>query len=212
MRVSSIIVKSEHVDEVMKRLEGVRLSDPTDHDTVDWIDGPFLCEYPWRNTWSRTGYEAFEEGFRSLKGLKYVRPVIRHVWESQLDKSLSEGARFCLPHPWIGQRMGLRPNLQRPGEVIDEVTGNTVFLDPYHGSSGWAALVNEAKLFQFLQQENLDCLWFVAGERNSYPSGQHGDFACRYFGGVYRRCDGTWIGHQWHDDEVRANKQPDPDS
>ena len=41
------------------------------------------------------GYEAFEEGFRSLKGLKYVRPVIRHVWESQLDKSFSEGARFA---------------------------------------------------------------------------------------------------------------------
>ena len=54
-RVSSILVKSEHVDEAMKRLGGVCLSDPTDHDTVDWIDGPFLCEYPWRNTWWRTG-------------------------------------------------------------------------------------------------------------------------------------------------------------
>ena len=205
VRVSSIIVKRQDVEAALQRLRGTRLSDPSDHGAVDWTDGPFLCEYPWRNTWSRRGWEAFEEGARSLKGLSYIRPIIRHVWESHLDASLSEGLRFCLPHPWIGQRMGLRPNLQRPGQVIDGVTGNTVFLDPDRGGSGSVALVNVEKFSEFLRQENLECLWFVAGERNSYPSGQHGDYACRYFGSVYRRRDGEWFGNRWHEDERGPN-------
>jgi hypothetical protein len=204
VRVSSIIVKSEDADEAMKRLEGARLSDPTDHGPIDWTDGPFLCEYPWRNTWSRRGWEVVEEGFRSLKGLNYIRPIVRHVWESHLDASLSEGLRLCLPHPWIAQQMGLRPDLTNPGQLVDGRTGETVFLDPGRASSGWAALVHEEKFFQFLRQENLECLWFVAGERNSYPSGQHGDFACRYFGSVYRRSNGAWIGQRWHQDQPRT--------
>jgi hypothetical protein len=180
------------------------LSDPTGHETIDWTDGPFLCEYPWRNTWSRSGYEAFEVGFSTMEDQQYLRPIIRHVWESHLDASLSEALRFYLPHPWIGQCMGLKPNLQNPGELLDVRTGETVFMDPGRGTSG-AALVNEQKFFEFLRQEGLECLWIVAGERNSYPSGRHRDFACRYFGSVYRREGDSWTGSRWHEDQTHRD-------
>lgn len=205
VRVSSIIVTRADVEVVFEKLKGQQLSDPSDHDAVDWTDGPFLCEYPWRDTWTRED-DAFEEGFRSLKGIRYMRPVARHVWESHLDISLSEGARFCVPHPWVGSRMMLRPCLQRPGELLDARTGEVAFLDPSRGASGRGALVDEDKFFEFLGQENLECLWIIAGERNAYPSGIAGDFACRYFGSVYRRENGSWIGHRWHEDRKRLRK------
>ena len=76
--------------------------------------------------------------------------------------------------------MGLKPDLLRPGELLDARTGETVFMDPGRGTSG-AALVNEEKFFEFLQREGLECLWIVAGELNSYPSRQHGGFRLSLF-------------------------------
>ena len=46
VRVSSIIVRHEHVRKVCTQLDNARLSDPTDHNTIDWADEPFFCEYP----------------------------------------------------------------------------------------------------------------------------------------------------------------------
>jgi hypothetical protein len=108
--------------------------------------------------------------------------------------------------------MGLKPLLQKPGELIEGLTSETVFMDPDCGSSGRVALVNEEKFLEFLRQENLECLWFVAGERNAYLSGRPGDYACRYFGSVYRRRAGGWIGNCWHEDEMRAEDQTKADA
>jgi hypothetical protein len=125
------------------------------------------------------------------------------VWERHLDLSLQSGSSVCIPNPWIGKKLCLKTNLSRPGELIAESDGQTVFLDPTVGISGSsAALINKAKFLEFLKQEKLECLWIVAGERNSWPSGQHGDYSCRSFASIYRWTGKEWTGHKWHEDKM----------
>ena len=204
VRISTILVESASADSAIARLKGNRLADPSGHETIDWTDGPFLCEYPWRNTWE-TDYDIYEEGYRSLSGIRYIRPVARHVWEGHLDLSLKNGSSRCIPNPWLGKKLGLRANLERPGEFVTESDHEIVFVDPSVNDSGSsAALIDGARFSDFLEKEKLECIWIVAGELNSYPSGKHGDYACRSFASVYRRTGGKWVGERWHDDTTRS--------
>lgn len=207
VRVSTILLEAESVDAAITKLKGCRLADPSGHETIDWTDGPFLCEYPWRNTW-QPDYDIYEDDqIGNFSGIRYIRPVARHVWERHLDLSLQSGSSVCIPNPWIGKKLCLKTNLSRPGELIAESDGQTVFLDPTVGISGSsAALINKTKFLEFLKQEKLECLWIVAGERNSWPSGQHGDYSCRSFASIYRWTGKEWTGHKWHEDKMGDTK------
>lgn len=205
VRISTILVDSHHADSAMKKLKGCRLSDPSGHECLRWTDGPFLCEYPWRNTWEYRE-TVFEEGRfgRLSPSIKYIRPVAEHTWEGHLDLSLKEGFSSHIPHPWMAEKMGLKYDFDQPGSFVSALD-NPVFFDPSIGYSGSsAALINKTKFFEFLKNEGLDCIWIVAGERNSYPSGNHGDFACRYFASTYRWSGSKWFGDKWHHDETRG--------
>jgi|GEM_PF-588119 len=201
VRISTLIVKSDDVESAMTALKGKRLADPSGHDAVNWTDGPFLCEYPWRNTW-QPDYDIFEEGFyNNFTGIKYILPVARHVWESHLDLSLYNGSSMCIPNPWIGEKLLLKANADTLGEFINK-DGQIIFMDPTVGTSTHtAALINKAVFFDFIKAEGLECLWIVAGERNSWPSGN--DFSCRSFASIYRWNGSKWAGYKWHKDEER---------
>lgn len=207
VRVSTILVEASKVNDVMRKLQGSRLSDPSGHETIDWTDGPFLCEYPWRNTWKVDNDNLFEtDDFRHFKNIRYMRPVARHVWESHLDMSLKDGSAVYLPNPWLGARLGLRPNLARRGQTVGP-NNQVFFLDPTTDRSGSHCAVVDKQLFlRFLEGEKLNCVWIVAGERNSWPSGHHGDYSCRSFGAVYRWTKRGWTGRRWHKDEKRTHQ------
>jgi hypothetical protein len=126
------------------------------------------------------------------------------VWESHLDLSLHDGSSICVPNPWIGEKLGLKPNLDRIGEFVAETDGKTVFIDPAVGISGSsAALINREKFLSFLKQEKIECLWIVAGELNSWPSGKARDYSCRSFASIYRWLEKDWTGVRWYKDNSR---------
>lgn len=205
VRVSTILVRSDEVKAAMTVLKGKRLADPSEQDAIDWTDGPFLCEYPWRNTW-QSDYGIFEEGdMENFGGIKYIRPIARHVWESHLDLSLQHGASMCIPNPWIGRKLGLKADLDHFGEFIHISGGQRIFMDPtVDVPASSAALINKTVFFDFLKAEGLECLWIVAGEHNSWPSdGGGNDYSCRSFAGIYRWAGRKWTGYKWHNDEGR---------
>jgi hypothetical protein len=200
VRVTTILVDAESVGTTISKLKGCRLADPSGHETQDWTDGPFLCEYPWRNTW-QADYIWEDSGMRNFSGLRYIRPVARHAWESQLDLSLKNGSSIYIPSPWLGEKLGLKVNLGRLGEFVSEYGGQVIFMDPSVGIYGpSAALIDKARFFNFLENERLECLWIVAGERSSWPSGRHGDYSRRSFAGVYQWTGEKWIGNRWYAD------------
>jgi hypothetical protein len=204
IRVSTILVKTDAVEATISKLKNSKLADPSGHETINWTDGPFLCEYPWRNTW-QPDYDIYEDdNIGNFSGIRYIRPVAQHVWESHLDLSLHDGSSICVPNPWIGEKLGLKPNLDRIGEFVAETDGKTVFIDPAVGISGSsAALINREKFLSFLKQEKIECLWIVAGELNSWPSGKARDYSCRSFASIYRWLEKDWTGVRWYKDNSR---------
>jgi hypothetical protein len=205
VRVSTILVEVHAVGAAISKLKNCRLADPNGHEAIDWTDSPFLCEYPWRNTW-RADCSPYEDGsISNFAGIRYMRPVARHLWESPLDSSLQNGASVCIPHPWIGAKLGLRPHVDYVGKFVAETDRQTIFIDPTVGmSDASAAFVNKERFFKLLKDEGLECLWIVAGERNAWPSGHHRDYACRSFASIYRWTEQGWRGEQWHKDERRS--------
>ncbi|WP_454060861.1 hypothetical protein [Candidatus Nitrospira salsa] len=201
VRVSTILVQKDAVCRSMSQLHKTQLSDSTGLDPMDRTDGPYLCEYPWSNTWSSHREDYEDNGFGNLAAIKYIRPVTRHVWESHLDTSLTEGSSIYIPDPWIGQKLGLGPNLDHVGEFISNTDGKTVFLDPTVGTTAHpAALIDRKKFFDFLESEKLECLWIVAGEINAWPSGKLGDYSCRSFASICRWRRKKWEVKKWHID------------
>jgi len=201
VQVSTILVEKDAVRRSMSQLYKTQLSDSTRYDPIDRTDGPYLCEYPWSNTWS-SHREVFEyNDFGTLAAIKYIRPVARHVWESHLDASLTKGSSIYIPHPWIGQKLSLAPKFDHLGEFVSTTDGQTIFLDPTVGiSAPSAALIDKKMFFDFLESEKLECLWIVAGEINAWPSGKHGDYSCRSFASVYRWVGKKWEGNKWSED------------
>ena len=197
VRVSTILVKND-ADFVISKLKGGRLASSAELETLEWIDGPFLCEYPWRNTW-QTDYGVYEDRAMSeFSGIRFIRPVARHEWERGLDLSLENGSSVCIPNPWIGEKLHLKPNLDSPGEFFDKSNDELTFIDPTFGSSySSVALFEKTKFFDFLEKEGLLCLWIVAGELNSWPSGRLGDYSCRSFSSIYHWKDERWVGQRW---------------
>ena len=120
------------------------------------------------------------------------------TWIAALTLALS----MFVPNLWIGTKLNLRPNLHRIGQFVSE-TGEVLFIDPTVGlSDSRAALVNKTAFFDFLKEENLECLWIVAGERNAWPSGTPDDYSCRSFAGVYRWLKKKWKGDTWYEDQT----------
>jgi hypothetical protein len=69
-----------------------------------------------------------------------------------LDASPQNGASVCIPNPWIGYKLGLRPNLDSVGEFVAESNRQAVFIDPTVGmSAASAALVDKDRFFKFLK-------------------------------------------------------------
>lgn len=198
VRITTILVPSNIVKATIVKLKGCRLADPSGHETIDWTDGPFLCEYPWRNTW-QSDYGIYEdEIIGNFSGIKYIRTVARHVWESHLDLSLNNGSSILIPNPWIGKMMGLKANFNRPGEFIAKSNGQRVFMDPTLGIlDSSAALINKDMFLDFLKKENHECIWIVAGEHDSWPLGQLGDNSCRSFASTFLWKGNRWAGDRW---------------
>lgn len=198
VRVSTILVPANTVKATRSKLKGRRLADPSGHETIDWTDGPFLCEYPWRNTW-QSSYGIYEnEDIGNFKGIKYIRTVARHVWESHLDLSLNNGSSILIPNPWIGKMLGLKSSLDQPGEFIVESNKEIILIDPTLGvSDSSAALIDKGVYFDFLKKEKLECIWIVAGEYDSWPSGRYEDYSCRSFASTFLWERNRWVGDRW---------------
>ena len=203
VRITTILVDRDKASSFVKNLQNTQLADPSGHETIDWTDGAFLCEYPWRNTWGADA-SPFTTGKigEAPEKISYIQPVATHVWESHLDQHLPKGSSTCLLHPWIARQTRVKPNFDILGELVDSGTGKTVFLDPSVGSpKGTIALVDPEFFRSFLSENSLDCIWIIAGERNSYPSSSnYHDYSCRRFTGVYRLEKEHWLGDSWVED------------
>jgi hypothetical protein len=109
-----------------------------------------------------------------------------------------------IPSPWIGRKLNLQPDNQLVGQFVNSDDESPVFIDPTIGhSNSSAGLFDMDRFIAFLEQEGLECLWIVTGERRAWISDNS---VYRSFGNIFRLKNGEWEGEMFHHDEAHPPK------
>ena len=197
-RVSSVIIPQGKLAEIVEKLKGQRLADPTNWEPSDITDHGYLLEAGWRETWPNGGWKT--DWLNSVKDLRVIQPLFRFVWESHLDASLPDGKNVLVPTPWLAAEFGLCARPLEP-EIYEDATGAIAFKEVHsEGNDRKAALISHDLFFDYLEKNDLTCLWAVAGERNAYPDGSQDFWSCRSHSALYYRSGIDWIAEKWHQD------------
>lgn len=202
-RVGSFIVRVEEATEVIQNMAKRSFVDPTDWEHVDVTDGPFFREFLWRETWRDQFAEFANEQIRSMPDLEIARPVMEYHWESHLDASMPNGARTAMPSTWLATELSLVPSGARFGEFVNR-DGELVFFDPSATrASSEVGLVKEKDFLEALAAKGLQCIWVVAGEKNSCPSATRETFGERQYTKIVTVKGGKWTSTDFYFDDHR---------
>lgn len=119
---------------------------------TSWIDN---TEDPWE---------------RDIKG-KYLVPVSQYEWESgSPDYSLDSSLSLYMPAGEIIQDMNLKRSKENFGAWRDD-KGEIIFLDPSIAEEGPSfALVKKKAFLNWLDENDLEILWLIGGEKQLFKS------------------------------------------
>lgn len=166
----------------------------------EFTDGPFLLEAFWRDTWKSAKFD--QHIWRAPPDCDFAIPVAHYHWESHLDKTLPEGFTNYMPQKWFAEELGLTMSSEGPQYWIDNA-GNTVVQSQRPVSHQTAVVIDEAALRRYADERQIEPVWIMIAERNTWPRGAN-DESCwrRSEGAVW--LDGTeWQQVGWNDDTKR---------
>ena len=160
----------------------------TEKDPSDLFQGKFLFEMDWRNLPTDIGYE---DGLVGTKKIPYFQSVYRYV--SPKENEETGRIRDLLPHPSIMVRFGLKID-PKHSNLIRNQEGEVVFYT-YNKGGFQAICLIDADLFdEFLKENNLVCVWFLGGERQTFWNDT------RVFGSMAWIENGKMKIEHWHED------------
>ena len=118
-----VFVRLGDAAKLTSHLSGEKGLNVDDFQPRDFIDGPYLREAFWRETWQ--GEKFADHIGRAPKGCEFAIPVANYHWEGHLDKTLPEGFSNYMPQKWFAEELGLKVSLEGP-QYWDDVDGNKV--------------------------------------------------------------------------------------
>lgn len=177
-----VFVKNGDAEEFVAELDERRSLDVSDFNPREVIDGPFLLEAFWRDTWTSEKFSEVTRG--SSESYRYSNPVARYYWESKMDKTLPDGFGVYVPQRWLAEDLGIRLESNGVSGWIDD-DGNELIkaLKPVEDKS--AVLIREEALLDYCKREGVTPISLLIAERNTWPSGNN-DHSC------WRRSEGAW--------------------
>ncbi|MFN3239058.1 MAG: hypothetical protein ACE37D_18660, partial [Pseudomonadales bacterium] len=195
-----VFVESKDRDDFISELDKSRSLNVSDFNPQEYTDGPFLLEAHWRDTWESENYNEIPRG--NVSGCKHLNPVARFYWESHLDKTVPEGYGTYLPQRWLAESLGIimsesstRSWTDRRGEELIKV------LKPVEQKS--AVLIREDTLTEFCEKNELDPVWLLIGERNTWPSSDNNQSCWRRSEGAWWKQKDVWTNLAWNHDTKR---------
>ena len=197
------IVKKGQDATLARHLSKKREIDFSHWDPVDFVDGPFLLEAPWRNTWKQVQW-TFDEWY-TPKDVGVAFPLCEYRWESHLDASLPEGCRAYIPMPWLTHQMGLLPHMRDASAYVDS-SGTIRFLGSHLSDDGLSALIDAEQFERFLEAQSLACIWVFIAERNAWPGGSNSLASWRRSEGVAWNEGGQIKTIHWKKDTDLSNR------
>ena len=159
----------------------------TEKDPSDLFQGKFLFEMDWRNLPADIGYE---DGLVGTKKIPYFQSVYRYV--SPKENEETGRIRDLLPHPSIMVRFGLKID-PKHSNLIRNQEGKVVFYTYNKGGLQAICLIDADLFDEFLKENNLVCVWFLGGKRQTYWNDT------RVFGSMAWMENGKMKIEHWHD-------------
>lgn len=184
-RINSCIVKKTDVEKFREMMGNRLLCGPSilEHNSSHQS---FFREYPWHcvyndfNNWKAT----IDDEFTS--NLKYLMPISEYEWEmGGREQSLSDSISIYAPAKEIITRLSLSPDLEQYGHWIND-NKELVFFDPSMNEKGSpSALIQTNILFDWLEENDLQLIWLVGGEKQLFTSMASNFFGRLIFSGIF---------------------------
>ncbi|APR65967.1 hypothetical protein CN03_02915 [Thalassolituus oleivorans] len=164
---------------------------------IDFTDGPYLREVYWRNTWES---EKFSEPlWESPEGCEFAVPVANYCWESHLDKSLPNGFSVYLPQKWFADELGISMSEKEPHIWLDK-SQNVIVQAHQTIENRTAIVIKEETLLAYTRDFELEPVWLMIAERNTWPNGNNSGSCWRRSEGVMWLENGVWKESGWNKD------------
>ena len=192
--ISAIFVRKGHLSSVEKKLRNKIAADsfrvqipPTPHQC-------YLGEYPWHPVCeSVSGWNGPNDGLGKLIQTEYFVPVSQYEWESgDNDYSIDRSLSFYLPAKELVESLELRRSDDFGSWRNDD---GAVFRDPSVKQNGPNyALIDSRKLKEWLDQNELDILWLIDGEKELLSSDMSKFYGSQLYRGLFKLVGDTPTG------------------
>lgn len=201
-RINSVLIHKGDYDSLVKGVKGKTLCDPHIVSIQSTQHQGFLGEYPWHPIY-RHIYDWIEpeESYSNKIAVKHFIPYSTYEWEAgSHDYSLNHSLNIQLPAKELIQDMDLKRKIGQFGAW--EYNGELAFIDPSVEEYGPSyALMQTGLLQKWLEENDLEIVWLIGGEKLMFRSGP-GQFLGRLiFSGLFKIEDGKPAGRMWCDRE-----------
>ena len=173
---------------------------------VDWfkplefINGPYLLEAPWRDTWKEQKFLDHPSGIP--EDFDFVVPVADYHWESHLDKTLPSGFSQYLPHKWFADEIGLKM-VDGDSNSWKNSKNRNVLISAFNNAKRSAIVIDEETFLNYADEFNLEPVWIMISERSAWLKGSSGDFSKRRSEAVAWQDGKKWKHYRWKKDVQR---------
>ncbi len=161
-----------------------------------FIDGPYLGEAFWRDTWCDKKFTG--PLWNAPTGCEFAIPSAYYRWESHLDKTLPNGFSNYMPQKWFADELGLTMSPMGP-QYWNDSDKKMIIQSQQPTEHQTAMVIDEKLLFEYAEEQQIEPVWLMIAERNAWPGGDYGSLC-------YRRSEGAiWFeGENWQ--QVGWNK------
>lgn len=205
-RINSIFIRKGDYDSLAKGVEGKILCDPHIVSAPSTQHEGFLGEYPWHTIYHHlSGWREPEEVFRDQITVEHFVPFSKYEWEkSGNDYSLNSSLYFHMPAKELIKDMDLSRSFGQWGRW--EHKGQLVFFDPSLEEYGPSyALMRSDKLQKWLDDNDMEIVWLIGGEKEMFSSGASHFFGRLAYSGLFKYEDGKPVGSIWFNKEESKN-------
>lgn len=195
-----VFVKKGKASELAKTLKGSKSLGVDTFKPKEYTDGPYLREANWRDTWSS---EKFSECISGTNDeFEFAIPLANYHWESHLDKSLPNGFSNYMPQKWFSDELKLSMHQSKP-QAWQNILGDVVI--QYHNpfKRNKAVVIDEKALQLYTEKFEVEPLWLMIAERNTWPNGDNDESCWRRSEGAVWLENGKWEKVGWNKDTKR---------
>jgi hypothetical protein len=195
-----VLVKRGKSSEIAKSLESRMSLDVDSFKPREYTDGPYLREAYWRNTWATEKFsEYLSEGPNEFE---FAIPIAKYHWESHLDKSLPDGFSNYMPQKWFADELELTMHENKP-QTWQNKLGDVVIQSHKPFKHNKVVVIDEEALQSYSEKFEVEPLWLMIAERNTWPNGDNDESCWRRSEGAVWLDNGTWRQVGWNKDTKR---------